>query len=953
MIKPASHMARASLPLLATACLGFGALAQPAWAAKRHSSTANTFRARIAGGLGLVPPVNRQGQLSTGDVATGALTPETYHGGPVMAGGVTVHTIFWAPQGHPFQGSPGGGVPTYVGLVQQFLTDVAADSGAPGTCTPAECNAFTVQRQYAEGTGVGQITPGAYSISYNAADSINDSNPYPAKADQCASPAGTAVCVTDGEIQSEIDRVIQSTPGTPRGLNNLWFVFLPPGVDECIDPGSCGTNSFAGYHSVSNVNGHGVTIYALSIDPIIEVPVPPGADPQGFPDAEVTIDIAGHEVNEAMADPEGNGWMDPNGFEVADKCDIGPQTGTPLGFAPDGSPYNQVINGHQYLLQEEWANVDSSGDSDCVQATTTTTNQLPLPQVNLRQFNPVVSGNVNTTPGGGLGVQVSLLRTGPNGTPVVVARGSTSTASDGTWSVSLAPHAPGDDRDEIIVDYSGPGAPTPHRQVILTGNGGNPFTEAGWTGWLAMDAGSAQQTGAGGSSLSLAPCFQAGTLTYTLNGASAAQSPNDLCNTQTDVATESTPVVGRGDAVKWISNDNRAFDAPNAPNPNPLGGLVSLTVPVGEPGSVSTFTGGLTTFTPGGFPSCTADLEFQGVACTGLVSGAIYALTDRGQQQTGRADATGTVVVPMLIQRGDAISLGNGSRVLTTLHVARLKVRILGDETFLSGGTCQPGEYFGLPLQKVPTTTLAGVPTNPLSGGVALTGQICPPSGHAGGLPSDNISQTDELSGGQTETEVPDIADTSPMEGETMYGRFTALAESAFALSGGEALPSDAFTRIALKISTPRGATVLKIRNVDTARGAPVPALRPGNYIATWTLTDVNRDTRVIETRFIEQRGRVGPGPRAKVACSVVAGPSIRCSVSFPGGHQIHGTLRIRLTRGGSVVALGHGRVRRGRATVTMRELRPAGAGSWVATLVLSRPHIEPVTIRVRLKSVT
>src|SRR5205085_7408078 len=247
--------------------------------------------------------------------------------------------------------------------------------------------------------------------------------------------------------------------------------------------------------------------------------------------------------------------------------------------------------------------------------------------------------------------------------------------------------------------------------------------------------------------------------------------------------------------------------------------LVSRTVPVGEPGSISTFTGGLITFTPGGFPSCVADLELQAVACTGLVPGEIYTLTDRGEQQRGPADSTGTVVLPMFIHRGAAVALGNGSRVLTTLHVARLKVKILGEETFLAGGKCQAGAYFGLPLAKVPTTTLAGLPTNPLTGGVALTEQICPLNGHAFGLPSDTINQTDELSGGQTETEVPDIEDTSPIEGETMHGRFTALAESGFALAGNQAFPTDAFTRVALKISTPRGATVLKIRNVDTARG--------------------------------------------------------------------------------------------------------------------------------------
>jgi len=940
-------MGRSRPLLLAIACLGFGVIVPSAWGA-------TNFRPRIGGALGLVPPANRQGQLSTGDVASGALTPVTYHGGLVMAGGVTVHTIFWAPAGFAFQGSPGGGVPTYEGLIQQFFTDVAADSGATGTCTPGECNVFTVQRQYAEGTSPGQITPGAYSISYNAAsDSVDDTDPYPSKTAQCASPEGTAVCITDGELQSEIDHVVQSTPGTPRGLNNIWFVFLPPGVDECVDAGSCGTNSFAGYHSVSNVDGHGVTIYALSIDPIIEAPIGPGADPGGFPDAEVTLDIAGHEVNEAMSDPEGNGWMDPNGFEVGDKCDVGPQTGSPLGFAPDGSPYNQVINGHQYLLQDEWANVDSSGNADCAQATTTTSNQLPLPLVDLRQFNSVVTGNVNTSPGGGIGVRVTLLRMGAAGSPVAVARASTTTAANGSWSVSLAPHAVGDDRDEIDVDYSGAGAPLPHHQVILTGNGGNPFAEAGWTGWLAMDTGNTATSGPGGSSLMVAPCFQAGTLSFTFDGAGGAESPNDFCNTQTDAAAQGTSAIGPRDTLKVTSVDNRAFDDPNGPNPNPLGGLVSLTVPVGEPGSVSAFTSALSTFRPGGFPTCTADLEFQGVECIGLVPGERYNLIDGGERISGAADATGTIVEPLAIQGGDSIVLSNGSRSLTTLHVAHLRVGILGDESFVSAGTCQAGEYYGAPLSKVPTSTSAGVSTNLLTGGVALTGEICPTNGHAAGLPSAVISQTDEFSGGQTETEVPDVQDTSPMEGETMYGRFTALAESGLALPGNELLPTDAFSTIALRIVTPSGSTAYTIRDVDTTTGASVPALVPGSYEAIWTLTDVDGDVRVVVTRFIEQPGRIGPGPKAKVTCRLVGGPGIRCAVRFPSGAQTKGTLGIRVTRGASVVGLGHGRVRKGKATITMHELQQVSTGAWRATLVLARPHLEPVTIRVALGSVT
>src|SRR5207248_1017934 len=125
----------------------------------------------------------------------------------------------------------------------------------------------------------------------------------------------------------------------------------------------------------------------------------------------------------------------------------------------NGSPYNQVIDGHQYLFQEMWANVGSAGNPGCVQATTTTTNQLPLPQVNLRQFNSTVTGNINRLPGGGVGVTVSLLRADASGAAVTVAKASTTTATDGSWSVSLGAHAPGDDRDEIDVVYSGPNAP--------------------------------------------------------------------------------------------------------------------------------------------------------------------------------------------------------------------------------------------------------------------------------------------------------------------------------------------------------------------------------------------------------------------------------------------------------------------------------------------------------------
>jgi plastocyanin len=76
-----------------------------------------------------------------------------------------------------------------------------------------------------------------------------------------------------------------------------------------------------------------------------------------------------HEHMESITDPIPNdawtvGAGPLHGFEIADVC-VG-DMGTPLGTTPNGSPYNQVINGHPYWYQTEWTNYTHS----CVQRVT-------------------------------------------------------------------------------------------------------------------------------------------------------------------------------------------------------------------------------------------------------------------------------------------------------------------------------------------------------------------------------------------------------------------------------------------------------------------------------------------------------------------------------------------------------------------------------------------------------
>ena len=302
------------------------------------------------------------------------------------------------------------------------------------------------------------------------------------------------------------------------------------------------------------------------------------------------------------------------------------------------------------------------------------------------------------------------------------------------------------------------------------------------------------------------------------------------------------------------------------------------------------------------------------------------------------------------LRGGDGVSLSNGSRTLTTLHVAHLKVAVTEQQTALSGGTCEPGEYYGSPLADAPTNASAGGP------GVALTGEVCPLNGHAAGLSTAAIAQTDEFSGGLTKTEVPSVQDTSPIQGETVYGPFTALAESGLPGPNGSVTPARG-SAIAVRIAHARsGRVVFRAANVETQGGVLIKGLPAGAYTAAWTLTDASGDTRTVTTRFIEQVGtarhsrrRGSRGSRLKLTCGL-GRRGAKCVVTFPARLGVRGTLRMTVTAGGTLAALGHARVRLGRATVVLHHLRPLKHGSWKVTVVLSQPHQAAMTSTVGVR---
>jgi hypothetical protein len=783
-----------------------------------------TFRARIRHAMGVEPAY---GTAPTPANPSGI--PVAYHGGQVMRG-VTIHTVFWAPAGYRFDGSPSSGTLGYQPLIQQFLADAAHDSGTGS-------NVFSLLNQYGDGSG-----NGSYSIHYDpAVDSITDTNPYPTGSNQCPSPSGTATCVTDLQLQQELDKLIGPQNAAARGLSNLWFIFLPPDVDTCITLGSCATNAYAGYHSLFDL-GHGATVYAAIPDPLVEVTPPPGSDPQGNPEAEATIDTVAHEAVEGITDPKGTGWMDPNGFETGDKCETGPQQGTPLGYAADGSPYNQVINGHQYLIQDMWSNARGG----CVSSSSAVGATPGLHRIYLRQFSSSVRGSIGPVSGSAgqrrFPVTVILARAGA---PVAAAQ--TTTRADGTWGpVTLRgadgrPHAVGDDRDEIEILY-GTSRSSPTPDFIQTGDGGNPFTEAGYTGWFALDHGNAVISTGRSTTVLVGPCAQTGVLSLRV-GARLTPSPVDLCENALDAAAIAVPHFGPGTPVTLTSSDNRGEYALS-----PNGALVSMTVPLGEPDSVPALSDSQLASPVGGFPACIAFLRIRTVRCSGLVPGSRYHLVRHGRTiARGRSGSAGAVTMTGLsVRGGNVLTLTNvAGRRLTSLHVAHLRVGIIGNQTVVASGTCQAGDYWGPPVAKTPISAAVGA-------GIAGNGTVCPDNGRPKGLPAAVIAQTDDFSGGETETQVPLIQSTAPVQDETLYGGFIASAQSG--LPGPHGSVSATGVPIALTIT--RAASrqrVFHSGNVDTAPGVAVPALTPGAYIATWVLHDAAGDTRTVTTRFVDE----------------------------------------------------------------------------------------------------
>jgi IPT/TIG domain len=270
-----------------------------------------------------------------------------YHGGPVMTSN-TNYALYWDPPGAPAY--PAG----YQAGLNRWFEDLAHDSGGVQ-------NTDSVLTQYKDSLG----ESAKYESTFGGA--LIDEDPYP--------PSGCAFagyeCLTEEQIDEEITHYVE-TNGLPQDLSHEYFLLTPEGVESCFDAtenycsvGIPAPEGFCAYHNFVSAPGGPIVI---ANDPFLTEPgacvIAEEQPNESVSDHTLNGGLA-HEHSESITDPELNAWYGEGG-EVGDKCSNYRQLtelGNPLGHATDGAQYNQVVNGHFYLYQQEWSNANN----ECLQ----------------------------------------------------------------------------------------------------------------------------------------------------------------------------------------------------------------------------------------------------------------------------------------------------------------------------------------------------------------------------------------------------------------------------------------------------------------------------------------------------------------------------------------------------------------------------------------------------------
>ena len=424
-------------------------------------------------------------------------------------------------------------------LIQQFLTDVAHDSGSTG-------NVFSLLNQFGDGSG-----NGSYQVSLRRGGGLG--HRYPSL------PRGRAAVPVAGRSGDLRDR----RPGPARDRHaDRQRASGPTRPDQrLLRPAAAGRRRVHHGRQLRDVGVRRLPLGVLARQRAHDLL----ADPRSPDRAHSAAGIG------PAGQPRGRGgYRHPcprggGGDHRSDRHRLdGPQRLRDRATSARTGPSRGLRWGTRATARPTTRSSTATSTSSrtsgptprggCVQSSSSVGSTPALHTVNLRQFSSAISGNMGVARR--VPVTVVLARTGG---AVAIAEGTS--RADGSWGpLTLRgrngePHAVGDDRDVIeILHGSGKNSPSP--DLIATGDGGNPFTEAGFTGWFDLDHGYAVRSAGARSHFVIGPCGQTGVLSLRV-GASLAPSPTEQCQTATDVAAITVGRVGLGTAMTMTSEDNR------------------------------------------------------------------------------------------------------------------------------------------------------------------------------------------------------------------------------------------------------------------------------------------------------------------------------------------------------------------------------------------------------------
>jgi Phosphate-induced protein 1 conserved region len=254
-------------------------------------------------GTGALPAANPAAKARAGSNGI------SYHGGPVMTSGPNVYYIWY-----------GWGGSYADAKAESILTNlVSTEGGSPY---------FNINSSYYNGSNV-HVTN---AVHYKGSTVDNYSQ---------------GKSLSDASIQTIVKNAL---PHLGVDTNAVYFVLTSADVNETS--GFC--TQYCGWHTSGSINGSDIK-YAFVGNPArcLSACAAQTTSPNGTPGGDGMASIVAHELEEATTDPDLNAWYDSRGEENADKC---AWTFGTESTASNGSKYNVVFGGTQYLIQRNWVN---------------------------------------------------------------------------------------------------------------------------------------------------------------------------------------------------------------------------------------------------------------------------------------------------------------------------------------------------------------------------------------------------------------------------------------------------------------------------------------------------------------------------------------------------------------------------------------------------------------------